>query len=451
MAKKGILIAVFDGKHGYGDLLFALKLSQQLKNKYEAASDEVPPVYVVTGDKGKEKIHNLKGDSEFGIEILTPRDLAERTNASDENQIDVGVIIEGPAFDDRQKPYFLLEIEDALPKKNQIPLLMVTEYSFSSDQARQNISEIIKKRQNDYYFNKIQYQHIIYSGLNPRHDEAGILLSHPLMSPTSPRELMDQFDGNLQAALSNTEKRIEQYQQNTDLNMQYSHDIYQQDYGAPSTPASHFLKIHHTFVNGHDKNQDVIMVGNSKEEKYNALAAIKDQFIDDGFTRISFYNAETSEEETLHDTGTPGKTYRVIYTPSISHQSMMACLALSGPLFGATGDQSFGEAVSANKIIVYETLTHKQQLIEDYDRSIEAKSDNDPAVCETLHLLRSAKDDSQYQRLGELLRDPATQSKIIAANQAVLASNDLAEAIVNDLSHKKLSNNVALLRNTWIK
>ena len=41
---------------------------------------------------------------------------------------------------------------------------------------------------------------------------------------------------------------------------------------------------------------------------------------------------------------------------------MIACYALSGPLSGATGDQSLGEALSANKLLVYQRLSHKAFL-----------------------------------------------------------------------------------------
>ncbi|WP_229776957.1 hypothetical protein, partial [Alicyclobacillus cellulosilyticus] len=64
------------------------------------------------------------------------------------------------------------------------------------------------------------------------------------------------------------------------------------------------------------------------------------------------------------------KTFRVIYASGIPHESMIALSALSGPLSGATGDQSLSECLSANKLMVYECLPHKQSLIANYDAAI---------------------------------------------------------------------------------
>ena len=67
---KAILIVTSDGFGGYGDFLFALKLSQQLKNKYIETDEDVPPIYIITQPSGREKITRLKGDVEFGVKVL---------------------------------------------------------------------------------------------------------------------------------------------------------------------------------------------------------------------------------------------------------------------------------------------------------------------------------------------------------------------------------------------
>jgi hypothetical protein len=69
--------------------------------------------------------------------------------------------------------------------------------------------------------------------------------------------------------------------------------------------------------------------------------------------RIIFYHADSGAEECIFDAGSPGKVYRAMYTPGMSHQSIMACTALSGKLIGTTGDRSFGKAVSSDKLTSY--------------------------------------------------------------------------------------------------
>lgn len=456
MVKEAILIAVYDGKHGYGNFLFALKLAQQLKNKYAAVGDddEAPlSVYVVTGDNGKQEIIALKGDTEFGVEVLTPKELAEKTKISDDGRIHVDMIIEGPVFDPTDDQDFMREIGEAIPKTGDIPLLMVTEYSMSPTEARDLIGEDIVKRNSkamEYYgIEHIKYNGIVYSGLSSEQYEEGILLSDQLINPAPSLELIRQLDDKLRNALTNTAGTL---QDNTELSMQYSHDRYTQRVDDNSfTPASHFLRVHRQFIKESEKNQNVVMVGHNLEDKHKALVGMKDQLIDDGFTRIAFYNTATDEEEILHhdDDRTPSKSYRVVYTPSMTHQSMMACSALSGPLCGATGDQSFGEAISANKIIVYEELPHKKQLIVDYDSAMSHALENSGEVKESLHLLRSAQEDEDYQRLGALLRNPTTQEKLIQANQLVREKQDLLPAIefcvTQSLSAKHAINQPATL------
>ena len=236
-------------------------------------------------------------------------------------------------------------------------------------------------------------------------------------------QLDEKISGHLLGDLT-----VARYQATTELSMQYSHDTYQ---NSPSlVPARRFLKIHREFYKTSDKNQDVVMVGESEADKYAALQGIKANLMVDGFTHISFYNADTKKEGILYDAGMVGKTYRVIYTSGMSHTSMMACNALSGHLIGATGDQSLSEALSSNKMMVYECLNHKRSLIQNYDAAIRNASHLDPDITETLILLRTAETASQYERLGTYLRDPQVQEKFRLANRATVEKYRLGSEII---------------------
>ncbi len=415
---KAILIAVSNGFGGYGDYLFALKLSQQLKKKYADASKEVPPIYIVTQEQGKKKIADLKSDVEFGVSVLTPSELGDKIVAK---EIEIGHIFEGPVFSTD-----LMDRIDGVLTGKPVLVTLLSEYGFCSQDLRNKMdaqAHYLRTKMYQLYCDKT-----LYSGFNEEGGERGILVSDDLVSPPAPDASFAKLDKKIRKLLVDTSD-IADYPANTELSMQYSHDKYQT---IGPAPAVHFLKIHCEFVKNSKKNQDVVMVGNSTHHKLEALCAINDQLIANGFEQIYFCNADNKDEHEVYDSGKPGKFYKVIYTAGMSHESMIACTALSGQLTGATGDQSLGEALSGNRMMVYECLAHKKNLIKDYDAAMIKESGNDPQIIETLNLLRTASTDEEYQRLGGLLRDTDIQSTFTALNKALIKKHDFVSHIVRE-------------------
>ncbi len=413
-----ILIAVSDGFGGYGDFLFALKLSEQLKMKYADSRAEVPPIYLISQPTGKATIERLKGHIEFNIEVLTP---AELKKAIDEEIISVATLIEAPVF----KSEFIDNIDAALANSgNKIQLIMIPEYGYNSEHERSHIESHRKYRRTTC--KHLIYADTVYSGFKIDAGEAGILVSETLIHPAPVEKLISQLDNKIrEPVLKNSDWM--NYKRTTELSMQYSHDIYTKMRG--ERPCDCFLTIHREFYKSSIKNQDVLMIGKSELSKREALWSIKDKLIADDFTRICFLNADNGQEDILHDSGIAGKTYRVIYASSMSHVSMLACNALSGPLGGATGDQSLSEALSSNKLMVYECLNHKKNLIENYDAAMRVKSNNDPDIVETLRLLRTMSS-TQYLDLGTRLRNPIIQEKLQRYNQDILKQYDFASQVI---------------------
>ena len=212
--------------------------------------------------------------------------------------------------------------------------------------------------------------------------------------------------------------------------MQYSH-----------YSALPFMRIHAEFIKKNDMHQDVLMVGKSKKNKMEALISIKDALIADDFNRITFLKIEEKEnkEEVIHDDGVDnGKSYRVIYVSVMSHQSMMACTALSGLLYGATGDQSLGEGISANKLLVYECLPHKQALMDDYYQAMRKILSSEQDACAVLDFLQDLNEHSNMNTLGDKLRNKAIQAKIQGANQTLLVQSDLISAVFSKINQWEL-------------
>ncbi|AHE67435.1 hypothetical protein [Legionella oakridgensis] len=280
------------------------------------------------------------------MDVLSPDELQAKV---DTREIEVGTLIEAPVF----QAELIERIDSALENaRGRIPLIMMPEYGYNSGSDRERIAFHCRLRQ--LRCSHLEYASTIYSGFKEDAAECGILLSEALVHPAPPEELVSQLDEKVRRPLLGALDAIDiaRYQETTELCMQYSHDTYT----SGKKPAAHFLQIHREFCKTSDKNQDVVMVGKSQDDKRAALESIKDKLIADGFKRISFYNSESGEEEILYDAGEVGKAYRVIYASGMSHTSMIACNALSGPLIGSTGDQSFGEALSSGKMMVYECL-----------------------------------------------------------------------------------------------
>lgn len=445
--KESIIIAVSDGFGGYGDFLFALKMADQLKYYYtHVLGGEFPTIHIVTQDSGKQKILNLKGDQEFGLEIITPKELEQKVK---NGEINVSSVIEGPVFRSR----FISEINQALsPLNKPIPLTMIPEYSYNSNLTRDMISREKEYRQK--HLSNFECKNIIYTGFDEKFNEQGIILSPSLISQTSKEESAEKLDPKLKNYMLRG-STISDYQKDNELYFQYSHDTYPTTHN--QTTARRFLEIHRQLVKSSDKNQDVLMVGKTEGTKKQALVDLKNKLIQDGFKKITFLNTDTGIEEKLHDSEEQGKTYRVIYSSGIPHESMISCTALSQDLMGATGDQSFGEALSANKVVVYECLQHKQQLTQGY-RFMLAKQD--PNLLYMVDLLSTASTKLEYRELGKLLTQQNIE-KLKHANKALQATADLigqvALSTVPDSSlHMFLGKNISpyskeLQKNLFVK
>ncbi len=92
--------------------------------------DHAPEVKIITQASGQQKIKNLKGDTEFEVEVLTPEELNEKV---EKKELEVASIIEGPVF----QSSLIQRINVAIQKQsNPIPLIMMPEYAYSSSSHR---------------------------------------------------------------------------------------------------------------------------------------------------------------------------------------------------------------------------------------------------------------------------------------------------------------------------
>lgn len=436
---KAIIVAVGDYANGYGDFLFALKLCDQLQRKIALRGIAAQPIHLVTSEWGKKTIAKLDGDLEFGVSLLTSTELQESIEAG---HIDVGLVLEGPIFDND----FLGKIDTAVASLGTpIPLIMLPEYGYNAYYQRSLVNDDKKIRKTD--FPHLKYKNTIYSGFDSAMEECGILLSDVLAKPKDPTLWLAQCDAKIRNVMLGTTDPAT-YLKTHEISLEYSHDYKDDDTEAGNT-ATQFLKTQREFAKASHKNQDIVMVGDDARTKLSALRAIKNQLISDGYSTISFHNKHASSPELiLHhvEKEDGGKAYRVFFASRVSHPSMIALIALSGPLVGVTGDQSFGEAVSANKFIIYECLGHKMELIRNYDEAIVYSINCTSRIAELVDLLRTPKTNDDYEKLGALMRDPHNQRKFEELNRHVIEELDFAERVLDAcLTHSipTLSKNAA--------
>jgi serine/threonine protein kinase len=412
---KATLIVVSDGFGGYGDFLFALKLAQNLKNKYKKQGLTPPPFYIVTQSSGRDKIRELGGDVEYDTAVLTPDELKRHLQ---NNDFIVEEVIEAPIFSEN----LISKVDKALWWNRGLnpPLTMIYEYGI------RNPKEIYAYYRK-YHLKSMHYAQEIKTGIE-RNNQQGILLTDNQDSS----DLAQDLDANIADIIGNNDS-------NTILSMQYSHDIYEA-FGADrkrNYPAKQFLEVHRQFYKNYNKNQDVLLVGPNMEHKVAALKSVAQKLIGDGYTLIEVYDATTGTNEILYNSGEPGKRYRAIYAKSMTHESMLACTSLSGPLVGVTGDQSFGEALSSNKLFTYEALDHKLGLLNSYFGVMLQAAGDDTDVQDVLELLHMgcAYDNNQYDRniehLGVLFQKPGLIEKLHECNNVVISQHDLVQHFMN--------------------
>ena len=446
--RETILVALGYFTDGLGDFGLALKWAEQIKKQYRQHGKEEPLVYIVTDLRGQDIIRTkLYGETEFATTAITVPELMAMMQQGD-------MKVKGIIMASLVNSSITYGIDHALTGVSKpVPFIFVPEAGVELRPGRLDANDPeIRLLRNKGNFRNIEFQKVIYSGF--AQGEQGILLSealvHRLPTATFVRNITPKIINNLLGAEKVRDDILDEnfsaYKEKTMLSVQYSNMT-----GQPSASAR-FLQIHRELYKGQSINQDVVMVGGMSEDKKSDLLGTVEKLARDGFTSISFINADTNQKEILFeskDDNLQKKEYRVLYSSSIPHPSMIALYALSGVLAGGRGDCSFSEAISADKIIIYEDVAYKSGLMfEPYHQVLAAESGNDPTITEILSLLRTARDPASYERLGQLVRRPEIQERLISLNAQIKTRFDLSLPVFKDglgFSKKEKKENIAAL------
>lgn len=345
MANKTVLIAVSDGFQGYGDFIFGLKLAKQLDARYRAQGLVEVDIKLISQDSGRDKVMALGGHKEFAVDVITPAELVEQVAAA---KVGVASVIEGPVFSKE----LMSQIDDALSGCQRVPLILFTEYARNPTRPAVPHCQRLKH---------MRYHACVKAGMEHMKGEQGLMIESVDLEAKRDDRCMDAIDGKMRACLISKQASPSDYFASTDLWFQYSHDHAVRTNDS-MTAAEKYLHLQQAFQPSDAKHQDVVMVGKDADEKMAAIKKLVPMLKDRGFDRIAFVNVDSKHETVLHEGSGSGSCYRVLYSASLSHQTMLALLDLSKDLVGVTGDQSFSEAVSRAKTVFYECFNHKKSL-----------------------------------------------------------------------------------------
>ncbi len=233
---------------------------------------------------------------------------------------------------------------------------------------------------------------------------------------------------------------IEDYYSTTELSVEYSHNSENNKLLYHLNSHLHYLRVHQLYIQYSIKNQDVISMGGDIKNKRNALEFMIPILAKNGFSKIFYVDLDNEKMESVYNDNRDGKSYRLIHVDKITHMKMIELQKISSDLSGVTGDQSFSEALSASKLIVYNCMVWKKELVQQYIEIVSSIAQDDK-VTELAMLLLVSNDEKQYARLGELLNDNIIINKLKNSASEIYKAYNL-----NNIISKKVMNELELAR-----
>jgi hypothetical protein len=411
-----IVINVSDMLGGYGDFVFACRAAEVVREVLDDLRVMDAEIIVVTGPKGMGKAEDIKLAEYFKLQFFQKKDLEEKLIREDK-QIDL--LLDGPAF--------LLARYQRLSLTT--PIILSFEYSI---QGRIDQSAI-----QGYYKKHANHLSVFKTGLAEQED--GIFVVDSLVQAAKDRQegsshkLLNHWQQMnpdiLQFLLSSPPADINAL---SIENYYAAHEVY---FGYAHKELDQFFGIQMACAQYSKKNQDVVVV-----QRGNEIDKLKDRLpilISQGYNKIIYWNKEDKVQVVLYDEGKlDGKVYRLMHARDLPIKDMVIFHAISESLTSVTGDQSFTEAISADKILHYECLPHKQQLLIAYLNLFNQMDAVSPATKEAVRLMQAAMTGAEYDSLAVLLQDPLVKQEIHQVNQHIIDQHNftiLLKARVTDI------------------
>ena len=389
-----IIIQVSAKLDGLGDFVFCLKLAEFLNSISEYNND----IYIVTtNERAEERLGTLYNPDDYpGIHVLTKQEYKEMFHdrvdsaaeiAGDlpsEDIKDVATVrayIKAPALTRNSKEKL------SLPSNHDCKIIVISEYGFSKKEYPFT----------QYLLDDEDPREVVLIDSGFGEAEKGILISEKLASISNPNvtlteklELETAFKAQLSKGGStllnrifgNADPSIHEYHQSSELSIAYFNK-------EGSDCRFNYLNML-TQVYNPQKNQDIVMMGGHSDEPIPNFEELKGKLLSDGFTKILFIDSRGQETMLYPDSiqidipqthaQSEEKLFRLISIPptTTTPKQTEALLGLSnGRLCGTTGDQSFGEAISARKIPFYQVRKHKEEFAKDFITQVNKERDDE--------------------------------------------------------------------------
>ncbi|MDX1901127.1 MAG: hypothetical protein SFW66_03865 [Gammaproteobacteria bacterium] len=392
---------------GLGDILFGFKLAKYLHTNYPDME-----ITLVTRDEFNTKCKTLlKNSLQDGIQYSTIDQYEfEKDYASDPDFLIIG-------------PVFSFDSDDVhqITKNGESEIILIGEYDLSKNEYERTAERLSR------YGLKVSAT--IRTGLSG----LGIFFDEWLMNPlftTTPKDLTITAK-----TLMGENETFRRYLSKTNISVNYSHDN-----------AKKVIHIHTSLCCG-DKNTDLIMMGENAKKDLLILYQLANSLIEKGYSRV-IYHEPNKIPSVLAQNDSNGPQYRLIHTGKVSFAEARALRKLStGILTGATGDQSYSEAISVNPLVIYECRSWKSDLYNEMvkiansidesgrlssvikelgstSNSLSSSSDSDSSASES----DESSSDSEDNIISKL-RSPDIIRNLKMYQQHILQKNDLEKNI----------------------
>lgn len=381
-----IIIQVSAKLDGLGDFAFCLKLAEFLNECMEYHDD----VYIVTTNPGAEaRLLDLYNEEDYpSIHILNRAQYQtmfpdSKSSAKDEEDL----LLEDANEEPLVKAYIrapaltgLAKERLTLPSNQDCKVIVISEYGYSRKGLpfARNLLDDEDQRE------------VILIDAGFGDTEKGILINKKLARISNPNVSDEEkFDlemlfkerltkGSmvlLHRVFGSADPDIHSYHQNSELSFAY----FNKEGGDCRFDYLNML----TRVYDPGKNQDVVIMGGHNDKPIPNFDLFRDKLISDGFTKIVSVDSDGQEVVLYSDVSQTQihpneKIFRLLSMSPITPKQTEALLGLSnGRLCGTTGDQSFGDAISARKIPFYQVRKHKEHFAEDFVSQINKEADSE--------------------------------------------------------------------------
>lgn len=445
-------VAVYSGYGaGFGDISAGRKLVELARTKYPDAEVQqyTNSFEEKTGSTLKVALEKYDPRGE-----IHPMDLRKKYPKPD-------VIIVGPMITDTEK-----YIHQLAGKHKSVPIILMAEYDCGQEKGDVELQRTLKAQG----FKNVFIQRM---GLERGQgvDAAGIFIDRELATNAAPPKSED-LDKTKEMILDG--HSVEDYQSAKSIVTSYSH--------------RNFERMLHVdlCVRPPVKDADLIILGEEiagntpkdppTKRDLPILKKNAEKILAAGYSQV-VYVEPGQGPVVLASSDKPGPIYRVVHTGKVSSTEAKALRALSNDVLGgATGDQSYSEAISKSPVCVYETQHWKQNftvgmmdIAEQIEADIEMRDprpiqrvkvevpnsmtgvpDNVDVTVETLFrqretlsdlprailLLSQAASEEEYQELSELLSKPGMIDKFTAYQESIMRDHDLERNFSKFLDEK---------------